>query len=466
MEANLRWIEAAQLDEVVDYVGGLGKPSVPTLLNAARESGRMLIQPRCGVGDHGQMMRLLQELETAANPDVLTLTIDSYTRLCLFDQAEEAARNRPEALNGYPLVAHGCAKGRELNESVRSPIQVRHGSPDGRQLFAVSLLAGITAFEGGGISYNVPYCKKVPIRSSLEAWREIDRACGAAARGGLVIDRELFGTLTAVLVPPSLALAIVTLEAMLAAKEGVTCVSMAISQTGNFIQDIAALRSIPILAERFVPRATAVYSVFHEFMGAFPKERHEAEALIFYGALTARFGGACKLINKTYQEAIGIPDVLANAAGIHAARMSTSGIFDFLEPEPGAIQEEMEIILAETTDILTPVLQNGDVFEGIVEAFARGYLDVPFSPNIHVKSEILPMRDSAGAIRYYEAAGLQLRPELRRLNRTRVETARNGAGCGTFERLLEDIEYFSRSRPRGRLGATSGEPCGADPTQD
>lgn len=54
----------------------------------------------------------------------------------------------------------------------------------------------------GGIGYNLPYSKNVSLSDSLFAWNQVDATCGVLAEAGVVIDRELFGTLTAVLIPP------------------------------------------------------------------------------------------------------------------------------------------------------------------------------------------------------------------------------------------------------------------------
>ncbi|OPH14008.1 methylaspartate mutase, partial [Azospirillum brasilense] len=126
---------------------------------------------------------------------------------------------------------------------------------------------------GGGISYNLPYSKDVPLRRSLAAWREVDAACGELAELGLVVDRELFGTLTAVLMPPSVSLAVSVLEAVAAAREGVRCISVAYPQGGHAEQDVAALRAIPLLAARHLPAGVEVHPVLHEFMGVYPRER-------------------------------------------------------------------------------------------------------------------------------------------------------------------------------------------------
>ncbi|MBL1096691.1 methylaspartate mutase [Streptomyces coffeae] len=434
------------LRESAAYITGLGKPTVAAVLAGARDRGRVALQPRCGVGGHAEMKALLLALEAAAAPDVLTLTIDSHTRLRRFDRAARTLAARPRDLNGYPLVNHGWRRGRELNEAVGAPLEVRHGSPDPRALFDVAVAGGITSFEGGGISYNLPYSKDVSLMSSLAAWEAVDRSCGALADLGVVVDRELFGTLTAVLVPPSISLAVSVLEAVLATRAGVKCVSIAYPQGGHLIQDVAALEAIPVLARNHLPAEVQVHPVLHEFMGVFPRQRGHAEDLILYGALVARLGGASKLITKTYEEAAGIPGTRANIDGLRLAGRANSPLLGgLLSVDRDRVREERGWILAEVAEIVEPVLaRDRDPAAAIVEAFARGTLDIPFSASRFARSAIVPKRDAEGAIRYLSAGALPLsRATLRRHHELLYGRDGSGTPAGSpLADLTRDINYF------------------------
>jgi len=426
------------------YIRSLRKPTAAQVLDEAKASGRPAVQPRCGVGGHAEMKRLLHELERGAEPDLLTLTIDSHTRLKRFDRAQRLLRSNPAELNGYPLVAHGWRRGRDVNESVAVPLEIRHGSPDARRLFAVAIASGITSFEGGGVSYNLPYSKSVPLAESLEAWAEVDRSCGELADLGVIVDRELFGTLTAVLVPPSVSLAVSLLEGILAAAEGVRCLSISYPQGGHLEQDIAALRAIPELASRYLPAGVAVHAVLHEFMGVFPRDRVHAEDLILYGALVARLGGASKVVTKTYQEAVGIPDAQANVAGLRLAARAKSPILGLVRVDEARVGQELGWILGEVASIVEPLLAAPRLAPAIVGAFAQGLLDIPFSASRYARSEVIPARDHEGAIRYLSPGGLPLTAaDIERHRELVARRDRPGAlSTSLFERLTEDINYF------------------------
>ena len=61
-------------DETCIYIKKLNKKSVYELYVQADNEQKLLIQPRCGVGDHEKMKKLLKSLEKGSNPEILTLT--------------------------------------------------------------------------------------------------------------------------------------------------------------------------------------------------------------------------------------------------------------------------------------------------------------------------------------------------------------------------------------------------------
>ncbi|MET8412879.1 methylaspartate mutase [Streptomyces sp. NPDC005195] len=427
--------------DIVDYLTDARRPRVVDVLRAADAAGRPAVQPRCGVGGHGPMVTLLRELE-AAGPDILSVTIDSHTRLRKFDTARHLMRHSPADLNGYPLVSHGWQRGRELGEAVSVPLEVRHGSPDARDLFAVSIASGITSFEGGGIGYNLPYSKNVPLGESLRAWQQVDALCGTLARAGSVIDRELFGTLTAVLVPPSVSLAMTLLEGIAAVREGVRCLSIAYPQGGETHQDIAALRAVRSLTARHLATDVEVYPVLHEFMGVFPVTPEYANLLILHGGLTARLGGATKVINKTIQEAYGIPDAAANAAGLRTAALGASDLLDFVRIDEDRVAEEQYWIEHEVSELIEPVLAGSDLFGAIEDGFRTGRLDIPFSASIHARSQVVPRRDRTGAIRYGDSGGLPFSGKVLRRQADLLQEPSGTRPRTRIEAATADIHYF------------------------
>jgi len=433
--------------EVLRHLIANSSKSVYHALRKAQRTGSVLVQPRCGVGDWASMKALLSALEREGGADILTLTIDAHSRLLQFDKAAEVAAQNPERLNGFPLLWHGWRRTRELCGSFASPVQVRHGSPDARLLFGATLAAGISSFEGGGLTYNIPYSKTTAIIDSLRYWQEVDAYAGQLAQEDVVIDREIFGTLTAVLIPPCIALSVSMIEAMLAARAGVKCISIAFPQTGNLCQDVAALRSIKELSAALLPADVAVFPVLHQFMGAFPKQKCDAEALIVLGSIAARLGQAVKVINKTYQEALGIPTPEANVDGIQLSKTANSWFYELIPLPDAHVQEAQAQIVREVSEILDPVLQADLSPEAISTGFLDGRLDVPFSTNTSLHSAVIPARAASGAIYVSEFGGLAVS------ERTRAYHRRQLSGAASPHRdpyaVERDVLYFAReTRPR------------------
>jgi methylaspartate mutase epsilon subunit len=420
-----------------------GRPSVAGTLARAN---RLLIQPRSGVSDHEAMKGLLRGLSHA---DIGSVTIDSYTRLNLWAKARTEAN-----LNGYPLVTHGVTRGRELVETVPIPLEVRHGSPNGCMLAETTFASAITSFEGGGICYNLPYSKDVSLAESLRNWQYVDRLTGwLSAASGIPLDRETFGTLTAVLMPPSNSIAVSVLEVLLAVEQGVLCLTVGYPESGCLVQDVAALRSIPEICRRHVCRVVgvpppAIWTALHQWMGVFPTDRRQALDLIGYGVLAGVVGGATKLINKTYEEALGLPSLEANAASIHYCKE----LVRFCSQQPELIAElesviaaevaaEQELIENEVEDILGAVYALGseDLAASVVTAFERGLLDIPFPASRHCCGQVLPARDAKGAIRYQSYGGLRVSPEVRCRNRDLL----GAKAAFSFEGILGDIYYMA-----------------------
>ncbi|MEV4611542.1 methylaspartate mutase subunit E [Kitasatospora sp. NPDC049258] len=392
-----------------------------------------LIQPRSGVALAGDQRTAFVALRRAG-ADVLSYQIDSLTRNNEYRKAGEAIAESRErgasTLNGFPMVNHGVDVLRQMISEVRTPLQTRHSTRDPRLLAEISCAGGVTGFEGGAITYNIPYFKDYPPALSLRRWQYVDRLAGLyREKFGVVIDREFFGTLTAVLIPPSLAIVVNVIEAMLAATQGVGSVSLGYAEQGNRSQDIAAIRVLRELGQKYLANlghpGVQVNIVFHQHMAAFPRERERATQLIVASAVTGRLSGATRLIVKTPVEATTIPSVSDNQEGLRLSRLGATEA-DGVEVDEQTVREEATVLRAEVDQILESVLLAGDgsLTEGVVKAFARGYLDVPFSPSIYNRGEVLTARDVNGAVRYLNTGRLRFSSDVIEFHRSRMSERR------------------------------------------
>jgi methylaspartate mutase epsilon subunit len=396
-------------EEAVEYHKIIPRKKIfSNRLERAKKNGETLVQPRAGVALTEEHVQLLKFLEEKGEADLLPTTIDSYTRQNRYEEAENGIMESRSAgrslLNGYPAVNQGVKRCRYVNESVNVPVQVRHGTPDARLLAEISMAGGFTAFEGGGISYNIPYAKNVSIEKTIFDWQYVDRLVGMYEEAGVTINREPFGPLTGTLVPPCISHSVAVIESLLAAEQGVKNITVGYGQCGNLIQDVAAIRTLGTLTEEYLEKFgykdVVVTTVLHQWMGGFPQDEAKAFGVISWGAVSAALSGATKVIVKTPHEAMGVPTKEANAEGLRATKQIITMLRDQKMPITSQLDTEMKVIIQETRSILNRVyeLGDGDMAIGTVRAFEAGVIDVPFAPSKLNMGKILPARDTIEGI--------------------------------------------------------------------
>ena len=411
------------------------------LLKADQE-GKTLSQPRAGVALMDEHIALLKTLQEEC--DLLPSTIDAYTRLNRYEEAAVGIQKSIEAgtskLNGLPVVNHGVAACRRMTESLDKPIQVRHGTPDARLLAEIAMASGFTSYEGGGISYNIPYAKRVTLEKSIRDWQYCDRLMGLYEENGIRINREPFGPLTGTLIPPFMSHSVAIIEGLLALEQGVKSITVGYGQVGSLTQDIAAIQALRELSHEYFHNHGfddyELSTVFHQWMGGFPEDEAKAFSVIAWGAAVAGMSGATKVITKSPHEAFGIPTAAANAQGLKAA-----------------VEQEVDLIKSEVRAVLKKVFElgNGDIARGTVLAFEAGVLDVPFAPAACNAGKILPVRDNTGAIRILEAGAVPLPKDILALHHDYVaERAHFEGRKPSFQMVIDDINAVSHSKLIGR----------------
>ncbi|ETK09984.1 glutamate mutase [Tannerella sp. oral taxon BU063 isolate Cell 6/7/9] len=452
-------------DEAVAYQKSIpAEKRFGAKLQKATEERRTLIQPRAGVALPEEHKKLLQFLETEGEADLLPTTVDSYTRLNRYHEAETGIEKSKETnrsmLNGFPIVNYGKTICRDVTSALKSPVQVRHGTPDARLLTEISIAGGFTSYEGGGISYNIPYSKSHSIEKTIAHWQYADRLVGLYEEAGVSINREPFGPLTGTLIPPCISNSVAVLETLLAAAQGVKDITVGYGQCGNLIQDVAALHTLNVLTRDYLDKYgyqdVRVTTVFHQWMGGFPQDEAKAFGVISWGAAAAALAKATKVIVKTPHEAMGVPTKEANAAGLRATKQVTSMLRDQDFRTVPAVLEESEIISTEMHCILGKVeeLGRGDYAVGTVAAFEAGVLDIPFAPSRYNAGKAMPARDNVGAVRLLDMGALPLSKDIVDFHRRKLEErAAFENRPVSFQMVIDDVyaigKGFLVGRPRG-----------------
>ena len=393
--------------------------------------GKTLVQPRGGFPTYEKMYQLYEHFKSV-DVDVLPMTIDSNTRLNDYATADKMLKlsreENKDLLNGYPLINHGYKKTREMITHFDTPISLRHGTPDARLLVDMALASGAFEIEGGPITYILPYSKNFPQDKAFLYWKHVERVCARYSELNEPINRESFGPLTATLVPPVITIVIQIAEMLLSLEEGVKSFSVSFAQTGSLNQDIVTAKVLRKMAEKYAKEIgiedAAINLVYHQWMGAFPRDKHKSDCLIDMGAMIAGMVGADKIITKTRAEAFGIPTKEDNAQAVSNVKY----ILNTLKGIPNFVDEEEEENLSREVEEVFEAIFNDKadtLWRKVFNSIKNGIIDVPFSPHIINNNELITMRGNQSSIRIYKKGKLPLSEKSMRYEHSKLEPKEN-----------------------------------------
>ncbi|MGV9885924.1 FAD/NAD(P)-binding protein [Streptomyces sp. NPDC003395] len=415
-------------------VRGRASADLGSHVRRAADAGRLVVQPRMGMAAPDAMAAGLRSVCSLPFPTVGTLTLDSYTRVGDHDRAR-AALAAGDALNGFPLVAHGPGVTAEVAAAAGArPVQVRHGSALPGAIFRTMARAGLSASEGGPVSYCLPY-GRTPLAESVANWRAATAEFAELSRArGLRAHLETFGgCLLGQLCPPSLLVATSLLEALFFVQQGTPSVSLSYAQQTDARQDVEALAALRALADTWLPGHVDRHLVLYTYMGVFPGSPQGARLLMDRSVELAVRGGAERLIVKTPVEAVRLPTVAENIAALRSAD-EAAGRARGEGRVPWAREVDFGEVLAEAGALVEATLElHEDVGTALVRAFAAGLLDVPFCLHADNRGLTQAAVDGEGRLRWTRTGRLPL-PR-------RTGPARSAPAPVTAGRLLQMLRY-------------------------
>lgn len=418
-------------------------------VRAARQAGRLVVQPRMGMSDPHAMREGLLATRRADAATVGTITLDSYTRIGDHEAARQTVASGG-ALNGYPIVAYPPAVTRAVTAQIAGPdfpVQVRHGSAVPQRIMQALLAAGLSATEGGPVSYCLPY-GRTPLNQSVDNWAQCCRILAARRGQGPEPHLETFGgCMMGQLCPPSLLVALSVLEALFFRQHGLRSVSLSYAQQTHPGQDAEAVSALRELAEALLPDVDW-HIVVYAYMGVYPRSSDGAGLLLQEAARLAARTGAARLIVKTQAEAWRIPTVAENVAALELADRAARA----QHADPAAAPIERTGLREEAQALVEAVLDlGGDVGRALIAAFARGTLDVPYCLHPDNAGRARGALDSGGRLLWSAVGAMPIRPSLAR-----------GADRMTCAGLLNSLSYVERKFDRlGLTGAGTPRRVGA-----
>jgi len=463
-EENLaRWPTGAEidLDEAVEYHLSLpNHKRLPWVMRQAEAEGRCLTQPRGGFGTLDLQIELMQALDKDGHADVVPTTTDSYTRNERWEQAEAGITESKKAgrsmLNGFPMVNYGPKRTRQLIEAIDKPAIVLSGTSMPRLTGEVGYAAGYTGYLGSGLAYVTSYTKEMTIEEGIRNYQYLDRLAALYGEKGIELHRRQPGFLTGTNIPPSIAIITCVIDALLAAAQGVKSYGLEMGQTLHLIQDAAAIQACRELAQEYLSRAgfddveTPIISL--HWMGAWPQDEAQCAALVSYGGTLAAIGGAASVTTKSTHEAFGIPTPQVNAEGLRMTRMAIYLARQIRLDDHPEFVTEVDLIKREVRPIVDAVLEigEGDIAVGTVRACEAGILDIPWSPNRHVKGRVMPARDADGYLRILDPGDMPFDREVLEIHTGRLRRRAGKEGV-PLDRELAVSSVFEISEPLSLL---------------
>jgi methylaspartate mutase epsilon subunit len=263
---------------------------------------------------------------------------------------------------------------------------------------------------------------------------------------GIALYRETAGFLTWVLVPPGIEIVLNTIDALLAAEQGVRIYGLGHSSQINFLQDSAVFEAMLKVTEDYLRRAghgdVELFTSLIAFGGTYPENPAMAYATTALVGAAAGLSGAQGVSVKTVDEAKSVPTAENNALATLATRQALAAIGKNRYPRTPEFALEVEMLEKEARSVIDRVLEmgEGDIAQGAVLAFEHGILDCPWSPNTGVKGKVLGAWDHAGLLRYLDAGQLPIPKDV--LDYHRQELSKRAAAEKrplNYEMVLDDL---------------------------
>jgi methylaspartate mutase epsilon subunit len=448
------------LDEAIDYHKAL--PDHKNFMKVARrlhEEGETVVFPRAGTPILEQEIELNNTLYESGLP-LIPVTSDSYCRLLKFDKAaqglEESIRTGRPRLNGYPTVVHGVRNTRKVVESTKAALNQRMTNVDTRLMGEIAFASGITAgLQDPLINYGC-YEKNSTVEQNIRNCQYIYRLVGYYADRGVSLTIDIDGMLSHGVFPQSVSIAGVVAVALIAAEQGVKSIIPWANMEGHLGQDIAWARLTRRLVREYLDKfgykdaATPALFIAQVPIFPYPQDMGYAFGFLNYSAMVAALSEAEGVYLRTIDEAAGIPVKESHAVSYKSARF----IFNVVRKQKINLQLE-EVSIEERISemeiraILDRIFElgNGDVVIGLQKAFDGGFMDSPFSSNVHTKGLALGVRDLKGACRYLDVGNLPIPEEAKAYNREKIGEREKAEGKKLdYHTVVQEFWSFSKAK--------------------
>jgi len=444
------------LDEAYVYNKSLpDDKNVVLKLRRAKANGDIYCISGMGKSTVEEQIELLQYVEREGQADMLAISPDSLGRVNRFDEVqkhmEESIKTGKSKLNGVPVVNVGVSGVRRIVESVKSPICLRGGMPDGRLLMEI-LFAGGASYCGPDLGMDFwQHSAKTSYEYVVETHQYIGRLMGYYEEHGIPLMAGVQGFYGAG-IPPSLQASSIVVSGLLLAEQGVKNLDIRSVGHGNLLQDVASsaarMNVLRYYLDKLGYNDVELFKNLSFGLMAYPADYAPSLAVVFMNTLMAKLTGATLSDVRTAAEAKAIPTKENLADTYKIAKVMQNFLQDQkieVNREELALQTAMEE--KEVKAIVDKVLEfgDGDVLIGAERAIETGVLDNPFAANRAAAGKVLGVKDSEGAIRYFNTGNLPFTQEIIDYHKEKIALREKKQGIEVgYDTLVGDLYSVSK----------------------
>lgn len=444
------------LEEAIEYHKSLpSNKNFVLKMRYAKENNEIYASSGMGKTTLEEQIELLQYVEKEGQADLLGLSPDSLTRQNDYAAAQqgldESLKTGKSKLNGLPVVNYGVSNIRKMVESVSCPIQPRYGAADARLCDEILFAGGCSNSSPDVFMDFWQHSARVSLEKVIQTHQYVGRLIGYYTERGVPIGAGAQGFYGAA-IPPSLQTATVIISFILLAEQGVKHICVKCTGHGNLVQDVASSKVRCDLLEEYLNklgyRDVEIFSGISFSLMQYPVDIGANFAVVFMNTLMAKLIGAQMSDIRTVAEAKAIPTKEDIANTFRTAKVMQN----FLQTQKIEINKqdldlEAQMEEKEVRSILDKVLEigDGDILIGAAKAVEAGILDNPFAANRAAAGKVLGIKDSEGAVRYYNTGNLPFSKEIVDYHREKIAQREIKQGKKiNYETLISDLLAVSK----------------------
>ena len=435
--------------------------SLPEYKNAviksrlAKKTGEIFVVTGMGKSSVEEHIELLQHVEREGEAEMLAISPDSLTRYNSFEEVqmhmEESIKTGTSRLNGVPVVNVGVSGIRQIVESVKSPMCLRGGAPDGRLQAEVLFAGGVTQYAPDLFMDFWQHSAKTEYDYVVGSHQYIGRLMGYYEENGVPLMATIQGFYGAG-IPPSLQSSAIMISSLLLAEQGVKNIIILCAGHGNLVQDVAAdaarEKVLRYYLDKFGYNDVELYKSYSFSLMQYPADIAQSLAVVFMNTLMAGLTKATTCDIRTVAEAKAIP-TKENIAETYKIGKTMLNFVRHQKIEVNREEFELQTRMEEMEikAIVDKVLEfgNGDILKGAERAIETGVLDNPFAANRAAAGKVLGVKDSDGAIRYLITGNLPFSKEIINYHKEKIiqREIKQGIKVG-YDTLVSDLYAVSK----------------------